>query len=81
MLSIVLDPQRLNTGDHIAAEVSDFITSIRETAPRRPGQPVLIPGDPERAKRAAARQHGIELNQTIADQLNAISAELGVTIP
>ena len=77
----MLDPQKLNTDDQIAAEVSDFIASIRQTAPRQPGQPVLIPGDPERAKRAAARQHGVELNQAIADQLNTISAELGVTVP
>lgn len=81
MLSIVLDPQKLNTDDHIAAEVSDFIASIRQTAPREAGLPVLIPGDPERAKRAAACQHGVELNQAIADQLNAISAELGITAP
>ena len=81
MLSIVLDPRQLNTDDHIAAEVSVFIASIRQTAPRQKGQPVLIPGDPERAKRAAANQHGVELNSTVADQLKAISKMLGVGVP
>ena len=81
MLSIVLDPHKLNTDDQIAAEVSDFIASIRQTAPRQPGEAVLIPGDPERAKRAAARQQGVELNSTIAEQLQAISAALGVRVP
>ena len=81
MLSIVLDPQRLNTEDAISSEISDFIASIRNCPPRQPDQPVLIPGDPERAKRAAARQQGVELNSTIAEQLKAISAQLGVAVP
>ena len=81
MLSIVLDPRKLNTEDQIAAEVSDFIASIRQTAPRTENQPVLIPGDPERASRAAASQNGVELNPAIADQLRAISTKLDVAIP
>ena len=81
MLSIVLDPKRLNTDDTIGSEISDFITSIRACAPRQADQPVLIPGDPERARRAAAREMGIELNPTIADQLKSISAELNVPTP
>ena len=81
MLSIVLDPEKLNTKDQMAAEISDFITSIRQTAPRNPIQPVLIPGDPERAKRAVANGQGSELNATIADQLKVISKGLGVSVP
>ena len=81
MLSIILDPKKLNTDDQIAAEISDFITSIRQTSPRKPDQPVLIPGDPERAKRSEANRQGIELNPTIAAQLKAISNNLGVYIP
>ena len=81
MLSIILDPERLNTDDQIASEIADFITSIRQTAPRKPEQPVLIPGDPERAKRADASRQGIELNATIAEQLKAISDGLGVSVP
>ena len=81
MLSIILDPEKLNTNDQIAAEISDFINSIRQTAPRKSDQPVLIPGDPERAKRADANRKGIELNATIADQLKTISDGLGVSAP
>ena len=81
MLSIILDPEKLNTDDQIASEISDFITSIRQTSPRKPDQPVLTPGDPERAKRAEANRQGIELNATISSQLSAISDSLGVSVP
>ena len=62
-------------------EIEVFVTSIRNSAPRHQDQHVLMPGDPERTKRRAARMNGIELGQSICDQLIEISTELSVVIP
>ena len=81
MLSIVFDPTKFDQGNGMRQEVEDFVTSIRNSAPRHQDQPVLMPGDPERIKRRVARMNGIELGQSICDQLTEISTELGVAIP
>ena len=81
MLSIVFDPAKFDQGNGMRQEIEDFVTSIRNSAPRHQDQPVLMPGDPERTKRRAARMNGIELGQSICDQLIEISTELGVAIP
>jgi LDH2 family malate/lactate/ureidoglycolate dehydrogenase len=41
----------------------------------------VIPGDPERRRRAHVAEHGINLDETIRDQLVLISDELGVAVP
>jgi uncharacterized oxidoreductase len=81
MLSIVFDPTKFDQGHGMRQEIEDFITSIRNSAPRHQDQPVLTPGDPERAMRKAVRTNGIELGQVIYDQLIQISTELSVAIP
>ena len=81
MLSIVFDPTKFDQGNGMRKEIEDFVTSIRNSVPRHQDQPVLMPGDPERTKRKAARMNGIELGQSICNQLIEISTELGVVIP
>ena len=81
MLSIVFDPAKFDQDNGMRQEIEDFVTSIRNSAPRHQDQTVLMPGDPERKKRGAARINGIELGQSICDQLIEISTELGVVIP
>ena len=75
---IVLDPQKLNTDDHIAAEVS----ILSPLSARPPSRGRVAGADPMRSGTgaAAARQHGVELNQAV-DQLNAISADLSIIAP
>ncbi len=81
MLSIIFDPEHFDETNHMRQEIDDFIASIRTSAPRQPDGQVLIPGDPERKKRHDAQQNGIELSQTILQQLTEISQELSVEIP
>ena len=81
MLSIIVDPKNFDIDSTMGAEISAFITSIRNAPPRNDGQDVLIPGDPERRRRAHVKDHGITLDKTIRDQLVLISNELDVAVP
>ena len=81
LLSIVLDPKKFDTDSAMVAEIDAFIASIRDAEPRVEGQAVVIPGDPERRRRAHVAEHGINLDETIRDQLVLISDELGVAVP
>ena len=81
MLSIIVEPKNFDTDSAMGAEISAFIASIRDAAPRNEGQDVLIPGDPERRRRAHVKDHGITLDETIRDQLVLISNELNVAVP
>ena len=81
MLSIVFDPAHFDADQAIHQEITDFIKSIRSCAPRIEGEPVLIPGDPERAKRAEVKEKGILLSEAVCAQLIEISRELDVALP
>ncbi len=65
----------------VKQEAPFFIASIRTCPPRQDGQDVLIPGDPERTKRAEVAKNGVNLSQTICDQLKQISISLSVPVP
>ena len=61
MLMIVIDPARLIDSPWFAHEVRALIDYIRATRPTDEGLPVLIPGDPERARRRAREEAGIPM--------------------
>ena len=53
MLTVVIDPSRLVDQEWMKDEIGAMADYITASPPRRPDEPVLIPGDPERANRAA----------------------------
>lgn len=61
MLSIYLDPARMDTESTFAAEVRAFVDDIRTAAPIDPAEPVMIPGDKERKTAAERTRDGIPL--------------------
>ena len=81
MLSLLFKAEDFDTENTMQQEVADFIASIRTCPPRQDGNDVLIPGDPERAKRAEVAKNGVNLSQTICDQLKQISISLSVPVP
>ena len=60
MLSIYLDPDRFGEGDW-RQMVDDYVSYVRACRPADPAAPVLIPGDPERLRRAERRRDGLPL--------------------
>ena len=61
MVSIYLPAGALDDGHGWAAAVADYISFVRACPPADPDQPVMIPGDPERAHRRERLANGIPL--------------------
>jgi uncharacterized oxidoreductase len=61
MLSIYLDPKLMDDGHGWAATVADYIAHIRATVPADAAEPVMVPGDPERKRRADRLANGLPL--------------------
>ncbi len=81
MLSIVIDPQRLNNRDSMMAEIDAMIAWVKSAAPADPDMPVLVAGDPERATKAARMERGIEVDATTWGQLAEIAERYQIVVP
>ena len=81
MLSIVIDPGRLNNRDTRLAEIDGMIAWVKSAAPADPELPVLIAGEPERIARAARMAGGIEVDDTTWGQLAEIAQRYQISVP
>ena len=76
MLTILIDPQRLGTGDAFAAETTAFLESLRKS-PVAPGfDKVRIAGEPEREMRARREREGIPVDDNTWAEILAAGAKL-----
>jgi len=69
MLSIYIDPKLMNDDDGWAASVSNYIAEVRASAPADPDTPVMVPGDPERKRRAERMANGLPLAPDVWESL------------
>ncbi len=81
MLSIFLSPRHF--GDAPAFEVAArrYIEWVKGCTPAHPDAPVLVPGEPERARRAERLAHGVPLPPEAWGSIRATAVRLGVNIP
>jgi len=70
MLSIYVDPQKLQSGDAFTEEIGRYIDFVKTSRPSTPDGKVLIPGDIEEQTRAVRRK-GLELDEATWQQLTA----------
>jgi uncharacterized oxidoreductase len=78
MLTILIDPQRLGTGDSFATETTEFLKSLRKS-PVAPGfDKVRIAGEPERETRAKRERDGISVDENTWNEIAAAGAKLKV---
>lgn len=61
--------------------MDQWITRFRQTVPIHLEQPVLVPGDPERAMEAIRKEQGIPLLEIVVKDLQKIAAEMQVAFP
>jgi uncharacterized oxidoreductase len=74
MLSIFLDPARLDPANDFHAEVARFAQWVREAQPRPGMGPVLAPGDVERSLREERLREGIPLPPEVIGALRRLDA-------
>ncbi len=78
MLTILIDPKRLGTGDAFGTETTAFLESLRKS-PVAPGfDKVRIAGEPERETRAKRERDGISVDQITWEEIIAAGAKLKV---
>lgn len=80
LLSILIDPSRLDDLGSFAPEVADYIRYVRESEPASGRERVMVPGDKERATAATRRRTGLTLPGPVIDDILRICAELNLDI-
>jgi uncharacterized oxidoreductase len=78
MLSIYIDPNLMNDGDGWAVSASSYIAAVRASAPANPDTPVMVPGDPERQRRAERLANGLPLAPDVWESLLAAGESKGL---
>lgn len=79
LLGIFVDSARFDDGN-FAREVADYIAFVRASTPARDVESVLVPGDKERATRAARRAAGLPMPGLVLDNIVAVAKELSIPI-
>jgi uncharacterized oxidoreductase len=80
MLMIVIDPTRLVDRAWMMDEIAAMAAYITASPPSRSGEPVLIPGDPERANRAQRLRDGVPIDEETWREIAAAARGINVLI-
>jgi hydroxycarboxylate dehydrogenase B len=78
LFSIVVSPEKMGTQDSYFSELEDFIRWVQRP-PEGQSPSVLLPGDPERQKRAQRLKHGIPVDATTFGHLIETGKSVGLT--
>lgn len=80
MLLVVIDPARIVDQAWLAEEVQAMTDYVTASPPRHPGEPVLIPGDPERLTRAKRLAEGVPIDDETWQQFAAAARTVNVLV-
>ena len=80
MLTIVIDPSRLVDQAWMLDEIKAMAGYITASPPRNAAEPVLIPGDPERANREKRLKHGVPIDDETWREVAAAARTVNVLI-
>jgi uncharacterized oxidoreductase len=78
MLSVLIDPARLGTGDAFSAETTAFLDWLRASPPAPGFDRVRIAGEPERECRARRQREGIPIDPRTWDEICDAAQKLGL---
>lgn len=81
MFSIVMEPGRLIDGGGFDAAVAQLTDWVKASPAANPDEPVLVPGEPERASREARGRDGIPIDTTTWRQIGACARALELEVP
>ncbi len=77
MLSILVDPERLGSAAHLAAQARAFAAWVKASPPSRESG-VMLPGEPEQQSRRRREAEGIALDAATWAELLAAGSALGL---
>jgi LDH2 family malate/lactate/ureidoglycolate dehydrogenase len=75
---MAIDPQVFRDPGEFENDLDDAIDLLHAVPPVDPEQPVLVPGDPEAAKREERQRDGIPIPAALAASIEAICGRAGV---
>ena len=78
MLSIYLDPKRLDSGFGFEEEVRAYADHLVASRPAEPGGRVLLPGEPERMTREERLENGLPLPTGVIEAIRGAALSVGV---
>ena len=78
MLTVMIDPQKLGTGEVFEREALEFIAWVRKSPPGEGFDKVRLAGEPEREMRAKRERDGIPVDATTWQEILAAGAKLGL---
>jgi uncharacterized oxidoreductase len=81
MLSLYIDPRRLDPDDFFSADVTRYIAYLKSSRPARGGGEVLIPGEPEARTRAERLREGVHIPDDTWAAIVATARQVGVEPP
>lgn len=79
MLSIILDPARIQPGDEFSTEIRRYIDFVKSSRTATPTGAILMPGEIEERTRAARLARGIELDENTWGQIVGAAKSVGLT--
>jgi uncharacterized oxidoreductase len=80
MLLVVIDPARLADPGWLNDEIRAMTDYVTASPPRNPGEPVLIPGDPERLMREKRLAEGVPVDDETWREIAAAARGVNVLV-
>jgi uncharacterized oxidoreductase len=77
-LSVIIDPRKLIDSEFFESEIDATIAHVKASPPMNPDEPVLVPGDPERAMRAERMTEGIPIDDETWREILAAAESVGL---
>ena len=78
MFALLIDPARLAGVDWFRREVNGFVDYVKASPPANAGEPVLVPGDPERIAREERGRTGITVDTTTWNEILEAAEKVGL---
>jgi hydroxycarboxylate dehydrogenase B len=78
MLSVIIDPEVFGDRRQLLDEVGALIGYVKSARPRAGFDEVLVPGEPERRRRAERLAHGIEVDERTWAEILGTARSLGL---
>ncbi len=75
---LAIDPSAFRPEGDFEQDLDQAVDVLRATPPADPAQPVLVPGDPERAEHAERSAHGIPIPAALEAQIRGIAERANV---